>query len=73
MAVNPIRDGFRSITPYLFVTGALHLLEFLSAATSGGLHHMWKTYHRKSNSDAGASFGVSITGKTTNVTQLLCK
>jgi uncharacterized glyoxalase superfamily protein PhnB/uncharacterized protein YndB with AHSA1/START domain len=31
-AVNPIREGFHTITPYLLVEGAARLIEFLSAA-----------------------------------------
>lgn len=32
MGVNPIREGFRTVTPYLFVAGAPRLLAFLHAA-----------------------------------------
>ena len=37
MTVSPIREGFRSLTPYLFVTGAARLLEFLPAAFNAEL------------------------------------
>ena len=37
MTVNPIREGFRSVTPYLFVTGAARLLEYLPAAFNAEL------------------------------------
>ena len=32
MAVNPIPDGFHSVTPYLIVQGAAKLIEFLDQA-----------------------------------------
>jgi PhnB protein len=32
MAVNPIPDGFHSVTPYMIVQGAAKLLEFLDQA-----------------------------------------
>ena len=32
MAVNPIRDGFHALTPYLFAEGADRLIEFLGTA-----------------------------------------
>jgi uncharacterized glyoxalase superfamily protein PhnB len=35
MPVKPIRDGFHSVTPYLFVEGALHLIKFISEALDG--------------------------------------
>lgn len=35
MPVKPIRDGFHSITPYLFVEGALRLIRFISDALGG--------------------------------------
>src|SRR5215831_19095138 len=33
--VGPIRDGFRTITPYLFAQNAARLLEFISKALGG--------------------------------------
>ena len=35
MHTKPIPDGFHAITPYLFVQGALRLIEFISAAFGG--------------------------------------
>jgi PhnB protein len=35
MATNPIRDGFRTITPYLFAAGTPRLIEFIQAAFDG--------------------------------------
>lgn len=35
MPVKPIRDGFHSVTPYLFVEGALRLIKFISDALGG--------------------------------------
>ncbi|CDM66729.1 VOC family protein [Pyrinomonas methylaliphatogenes] len=32
LAVNPIREGFHTVTPYLLVDGADRLIDFLSAA-----------------------------------------
>jgi PhnB protein len=32
MAVNPIRDGFHAVTPYLMVAGVPRLLDFLAKA-----------------------------------------
>ena len=32
MAVKPIRDGFHTITPYLFVEGGARLITFLTDA-----------------------------------------
>ena len=32
MAENPVREGFRTVTPYLPVQGATRLVEFLKAA-----------------------------------------
>jgi uncharacterized glyoxalase superfamily protein PhnB len=37
MPVNPIRDGFHTITPYLFARDASRLIEFISSAFSGEL------------------------------------
>ena len=37
MPANPIREGFHSITPYLFARNASRLIEFLSAAFGGEL------------------------------------
>ena len=37
MSVKPIPDGFRAVTPYLFVEGASRLIEFISAAFEGQL------------------------------------
>ena len=37
MSVKPIRDGFHTITPYLFVRNTPGLIEFLSAAFGGEL------------------------------------
>ena len=37
MSVKPIRDGFHTITPYLFVRNTPRLIEFLSAAFGGEL------------------------------------
>jgi len=34
-STNPIRDGFRTITPYLFAQNASQLIEFISAAFGG--------------------------------------
>ena len=33
--VSPIREGFRTITPYLFAQNAAHLIEFISKAFAG--------------------------------------
>ena len=35
MPVKPIRDGFHSVTPYLFVKGAVRMIEFISDALGG--------------------------------------
>jgi PhnB protein len=35
MATQPIRDGFRAITPYFFAEGAVRLIEFIRAAFGG--------------------------------------
>ena len=35
MSVKPIPDGFRAVTPYLFVEGCSRLIEFISAAFEG--------------------------------------
>jgi uncharacterized glyoxalase superfamily protein PhnB len=35
MPVKPILDGFHSVTPYLFVECALHLIKFISEALDG--------------------------------------
>jgi len=35
MPANPIREGFRTITPYLFAQNAARLIEFICAAFSG--------------------------------------
>ena len=35
MSVKPIRDGFRAITPYLFVQDAPRLIRFISDALGG--------------------------------------
>src|SRR6478752_4051450 len=35
MPVNPIRDGFHSVTPYLFAEGALRLITFISDGLGG--------------------------------------
>jgi uncharacterized glyoxalase superfamily protein PhnB len=35
MPVNPIRDGFHSVTPYLFAEGALRLIAFISDGLGG--------------------------------------
>src|SRR5438132_153236 len=35
MTVKPVRDGFHTITPYLFVQGTARLVEFLTAAFDG--------------------------------------
>jgi len=32
MSAKPIRDGFHTVTPYLFATGAARLIQFLSEA-----------------------------------------
>jgi PhnB protein len=32
MAVNPTRDGFHTVTPYLFADGAARLIDFLTEA-----------------------------------------
>jgi hypothetical protein len=32
MSAKPIRDGFHTVTPYLFITGAARLIQFLSEA-----------------------------------------
>ena len=37
MAAKPIRDGFHTITPYLFTRNTPRLIEFLSAAFGGEL------------------------------------
>jgi PhnB protein len=37
MAAKPIRDGFHTITPYLFTQNTPRLIEFLSAAFDGEL------------------------------------
>jgi PhnB protein len=34
-STNPIRDGFRTITPYLFAQNASQLMEFISVAFGG--------------------------------------
>ena len=34
-STNPIRDGFRTITPYLFVQNASRLMKFISVAFGG--------------------------------------
>jgi PhnB protein len=34
-STNPIRDGFRTITPYLFAQNASQLVEFISVAFGG--------------------------------------
>ncbi len=33
--INPIRDGFRTVTPYLFAHNASQLVEFISTAFGG--------------------------------------
>ena len=35
MAVNPVPDGFHTVTPYLVVSGAARLIEFLERAFDG--------------------------------------
>ena len=35
MTVKPIRDGFHTVTPYLFAEGAARLIDFVSAAFDG--------------------------------------
>jgi len=35
MAVNPISDGYQTVTPYLIVTGAGALIEFVKQAFGG--------------------------------------
>jgi uncharacterized glyoxalase superfamily protein PhnB len=35
MPVNPIRNGFHSVTPYLFAEGALRLIAFISDGLGG--------------------------------------
>jgi PhnB protein len=47
MPVKPIRDGFHTITPYLFVAGASRLIEFLSKAFGG------QEIFRKARPDGG--------------------
>ncbi len=37
MTVNPIRDGFRAITPYLLIADATRLIDFVTAAFNGEL------------------------------------
>ncbi len=37
MKANPIREGFHTITPYLFTRNTPHLIEFLTAAFGGEL------------------------------------
>lgn len=37
MAANPIREGFHTVTPYLFTVGTARLIEFISAAFNADL------------------------------------
>lgn len=45
--VRPIREGFRTITPYLFAQNAAHLIEFISKAFGG------EEIYRKERPDGG--------------------
>lgn len=45
MPVNPIRNGFHSVTPYLFAEGALRLIAFISDGLGG------EEVYRKERSD----------------------
>ena len=39
MAVNPVPEGFHTVTPYMIVTGAQQLIDFVTSAFGGTLIH----------------------------------
>jgi uncharacterized glyoxalase superfamily protein PhnB len=42
MAVNPIRDGFHAVIPYLFAEGSARLIEFVTSVLNGDIMFRWE-------------------------------